>query len=225
MPSKTKEFMCSLIEGSATARVQMAKMHLRTFTTKQDEDDDGLIAKFLPLCPNLFSIAFWQSTIPPPLRDLSIPSLRRVLLYTDGENNFSFSAPIFRSVTHLDVGGFDSDEWPILRSAGLRCMPSLTHLVIDGGQARRLAIVFDDILLNLPPSIRIVLMQVDDTPSGLEDPRILLFNNPEEHDPADLPCLDVFHSGFHAWTGKQCEEETFWTVGEKLLEEKRRNAK
>ncbi|KAH8824195.1 hypothetical protein DL96DRAFT_1613351 [Flagelloscypha sp. PMI_526] len=227
IPLKTKTFMTEFSQENPPLRLHTARSHVRTFSTKQSdkedtEDEEEVVFRFLALCSNLHSIALWHMSVPSGLLDLSIPSLRRLSFGAGKHDQVSFSMPLFNSITHLEIAGYNSSEWPALWSAGLRSIPSLTHLALD---ALPLSDCQSDLLKRLPASFSLVLVRNIETyeselMQGVDDPRIVVFT---DSDDIGLPFLDIFSDGFHAWTGQQPEEETYWVQGEKLSAKQRQN--
>ncbi|KAH8824196.1 hypothetical protein DL96DRAFT_1613352, partial [Flagelloscypha sp. PMI_526] len=163
--------------------------------------------------------------IPPPLCDLSIPSLRRIT-FTRGDDDdpMFFSAPLFHMITHLELSAFDSSDWPSLWISGIPSMTSLTHLVLDTTPSSDLQ---GHLLMRLPSSVRLILLRIDSNPATTsssvhDDPRIVYFTSEIGTETDEIPFLSVFSDGFDVWTGKLSEEETFWAEGERLLLEKQR---
>ncbi|KAH8824209.1 hypothetical protein DL96DRAFT_1613387 [Flagelloscypha sp. PMI_526] len=217
---RTEEFMRDFAQDNAPIRFQTARSYVRTFSTQATDGDERLALKFLLCCTNIHSIAFWHMTIPSPLRDRSIPSLERLSFSPGDDARLSFSAPLFRTITHLEIAGYDSSDWPVLWSAGLSSMPSLTHLVLDALPDVKPHI---HLLSNLPDSVRIIMLRfgrITQATRVADDPRIVCFASQEQNASEGFPHLDIFVEGFHTWTGKKFEDETYWTIGERLLQKK-----
>ncbi|KAH8824197.1 hypothetical protein DL96DRAFT_1613353 [Flagelloscypha sp. PMI_526] len=216
-----EKLMKDFTQDNPTHRFKRAAMHVRNFSTKQPHDGARLTTEFLCACPKLFSIVFWHMTIPTPLFEISMPGLRRFSFHP--HRSLSFTAPLFHSITHLEIAGYDSKYWPFLWSAGLSSLPSLTHLALDAQPHSELQ---EALLEDLPSSIRVILLRVGDlseTRRFANYSHVVCFTDEMKDATRDLPFLYVFSDdAFYIWTGKPSEEESFWIQGERWLEKRER---
>ncbi|KAH8818789.1 hypothetical protein DL96DRAFT_1820188 [Flagelloscypha sp. PMI_526] len=226
------------IADDASPRLVRGRSYIRTFSSKQYEKSTGQFCKFISLCPNIFSIAFWDAELPLGITSLSIPTLRRMSFQET--SGLSLQSPLFKTVTHLDLAGWKFSSLPTL---GVRNMTSLTHLVLSSATID-VSHVEEEVLKGAAPSLRLLILRLyeDAPPLPAEDlrklrkslPCVLPLTAPEECEDEEgegekgeiekeeVPWLASFDvscdTAFEEWCREIPEEDSFWHKAEKLLE-------
>ncbi|KAH8804181.1 hypothetical protein DL96DRAFT_1631420, partial [Flagelloscypha sp. PMI_526] len=126
-PGAMLRFIDDFISEDPSPRIGRARAYIKTFSTKQEEDYDGRIPKFISLCSALESLCIWSLEHDSSYFSTNIPSLRKMSL-ASFDYPLSFKMPLFQAVTHLELAGVMTAGWPLIWNADLSSMPSLTHL-------------------------------------------------------------------------------------------------
>ncbi|KAH8826089.1 hypothetical protein DL96DRAFT_1816531 [Flagelloscypha sp. PMI_526] len=222
-------FVETFVSDNPSLRMIRARSLVYTFSSRQSEDSLNHVGRFIALCSHLFSLALVSMRPTPLILNLTIPSLRRMTF-----NSFhpvdSFQSPLFRPLTHLDLCASEIAQWEQLRTAGLTQMEYLSHLVLRATKSdQQLETVIIEAMTFLQPSLRLLLLVLDESLVNeflmrREDirysPRIVIaVDTPVPRPKYEELGLDVNFSGrWKTWTGKLCEERTFWFKADQMLE-------
>jgi hypothetical protein len=127
----------------------------------------------------------------------------------------------------MDLGGWDSYEWPTIWNAGVDALISLTHLLLNGSSANagERPDLISHYLCGMPPSLRILIVIVmeaalDDIPNEYYDQKVVFLV--EEVGPSS-PVGEIRenvngHRAFTMWSGDVDECDTYWLKAESIVE-------
>ncbi|KAH8818788.1 hypothetical protein DL96DRAFT_1621944 [Flagelloscypha sp. PMI_526] len=238
-PEQLEEDYELVVAEDASPRLLRARTYVRTFSSRQSDTTESQFCKFFSLCPNLFSIAFWEAPLPLDMASLSFPTLRRMAFQET--KGLSLESLLFKTVTHLDLVGWTFSRLPDL---GVKRMTSLTHLMLSSWSIDT-SHDEEELLKGAAPCLRLLILRLnDDYPMPAGDlrkyvPCVLPVASPEEYEDEDedegekkevekeevpgIPNFDVCgDKAFKEWCGKTPEEDSFWLKAEKLLESLRK---
>ncbi|KAH8826068.1 hypothetical protein DL96DRAFT_1273945 [Flagelloscypha sp. PMI_526] len=232
-----RSFLDAIISDDRSPRLEQARKYVRTISSQDQPDPEGLIERFVSVCPLLESIALWHMSPKSQMLNLSISSLRKMTFYDDmGKDSLHFSLryPLFHSLTHLDLGGWSYKDWPRIRNAGIREMTSITHLVLSGlsDGSIRVTEIISEMSSHLPPNLHLLFLLLDE--GQVEE--LLMIGASFHYDSRvvvaiDDPDFGSFYEalGVHvndgiawtSWTGETKWEESFWCQSNRLRDAKR----
>ncbi|KAH8804178.1 hypothetical protein DL96DRAFT_1631411 [Flagelloscypha sp. PMI_526] len=211
------------------------RAYVKTFSTKQETDQEDTIPRFISLCSALQSLCLWSLEPDPSYFSTSVPSPRKMSL-SFFDDSLTFRMPLFQSVTHLELASFTPDERQIMWDADISSLPYLTHLVLDvRDEVDDMVSTISNLSSHVSPNLKVLLLILSryqkDSLNGISyhDKIVLDVGANLEHpfhtvdDEVGDDFVDVFHLGWRAWTGQMLEEETFWGRAEASLKHKRKN--
>ncbi|KAH8826269.1 hypothetical protein DL96DRAFT_1681400 [Flagelloscypha sp. PMI_526] len=122
--------------------------------------------------PNLERLNHWALSERLIEEDLvTHPSLRQISChpqdFTASAERLGFNSPFFQNVTHLDIGKYipGFDKWSSWNWSSLQALRNLSHLLMSmqfiQDDPQHLFCIPDTLVPALPPSIQIVMLNVD----------------------------------------------------------------
>ncbi|KAH8804182.1 hypothetical protein DL96DRAFT_636027 [Flagelloscypha sp. PMI_526] len=224
------EFIDNFISEDPPSRILRARDYVQRFSTKQDNDQENRIPKFIGLCTALESLCLWTLDLTAPFLPINIPSLRKISFSSFDKGPQTFNVPLFHSVTHLEI---DSADPISIWKAELSSMSSLTHLVLVLLDQNKIATAISTVSCSLPSHLQVLLLVMRRTEqSSLEgisyDERIVIgvsLRSNEVPSESNSYAEYVYEEDWAAWTGETSEVDTCWAKAELLLRDKQRKAK
>lgn len=191
------------------------------------------LSRLISACSGLVSLAVWRmegDTV--VVEHISIPTLSKLHF---PRSPTSFSKPIFRFVTHLDIS-VDYPGWPSLRKAGLDKMDGVTHLAMNALAAPvPLTVIVENLLDIIPPRLQVLVLGIDSYQSrestfsrlanGDDDVRVVPYFSGHSGHIVPKPGLILDYSArekLKSWTGQLSEDESFWGLGLQIVQDRQR---
>ncbi|KAH8798453.1 hypothetical protein DL96DRAFT_1824693 [Flagelloscypha sp. PMI_526] len=218
--------MESFASDNPPPRLKRARHYVQRVAMKQSFDNNGLLRKFISVCPQLRSLALWSLPAHAELCLLSLLHLQKLTFGKTFDKDISFSSSLFHFITHLELVSYPTSGWEFLWAKGLANMSGLTHLVLDATeitpQRGSLLPFVSDASDHMPSNLFVLLLYVDARQPApdddIYDEKIILAIRDRPIAGAH-PIFPFVNLDWDGWTG---EPETLWIKAELILEQKKK---